>query len=1373
MIRVLYVDDEPDLLEIGKIYLEEYGDFTLFIIDSAHACLALLKEDQFDAIISDYQMPGMDGIELLKHIRSYGNDIPFIIFTGRGREEVVIEALNSGADFYLQKGGDPVAQFAELHHKILSAIANHRAEQKIREKTEEMDKFFENTLDLLCIADTNGNLRRLSRQWETTLGFSRSDMEGKPFFSFVHPDDIASTQEAVAKLSAGEPAVNFVNRYLCKDGSYRWIEWRSYPVGTLLYATALDITDRIKAEDEAKKNHEELEASYEELTATSDSLRSAMDTLAEKEKLYRTLFHEMLNGFAVHEIICDKSGKPRDYRFLEVNEAFEQMTGLSGEKIIGRTVLEVMPETEISWIHRYGHVALTGLPDHFDNYSRVLDKYYEVTAYKNAPGQFTTIIADVTQRKLDENRILESERKYRNLYLYAQVALFETSLADAKVVACNQRYCDIFGFERVEDAIGKDVLILYANPKDREEIKRILWEQGFIKDHRVLFKNQSTGKEFWGQFSARIDPTRDIAEGTVIDIDERIRAETALRESEQKFRSITENAFDMISLLDLDGFYLYCNPSYTTILGYSPDEMNGINAFTLVHPDDRQSAISLFQQGLTDKIKTAQISLRLICKDGSYKWVDHRASLITDANEIPDKILLMGHDITEHKQAEMDIKKSEQKFRSLVEYSLEGILILDFSGNILFVNNAAAHMIEVDDSSVLPGRNVMEFILPESREDVIKDFILVSQGHDAYLANYHVISTKGKKFYVECIGKVITYEGKPADLLSIRDITKQQNAQHALQESSRKYAELFEMGSEAIFLIDNETGRLIEVNAAASEMYGYSRDTLLTLKYPDLSAEKEDTNKITTETPQGTTIRVPLRHHRRNDGTVFPVEILSRFFISNERPVHIAAIRDITERKQVEESLQESHDRFEQISGHSREMVWEIDPYGLYTYVSPACSEIIGYKPEELIKKKHFYDLHPEEGRELFRASTLEAFAKKKVLRDFLNPRQTKEGKIIWMSTNGMPVFDEFNNFLGYRGSDSDITEQKEAEKKRTRFGRILETSLNEIYFFDAQTLRFVDVNHGARENIGYTIDELRNMTPLDIITEYTKESFETLLSPLRTGEKDIQVIFAAHKRKDGSLYPIEVHLQLAGNEVLPVFVAIILDITERRQIEEALRLANWKLNLLSGITRHDINNQMTVLQGYLSLLEMKQTDPALDDYIQKMDASAKRISSMIQFTKEYEEIGITQPAWQDVRTIVTNAAKEISFGKIQLKNDLPVGMEVFSEPLIFKVFYNLMDNAVRYGDTITNIRFSVESRNGDRIIVCEDDGVGVTAIEKEKIFLRGFGKNTGLGLALSQEILEITGISIEECGEPGKGARFEMTVLKGMWRLAARTMGK
>ncbi|HWQ42509.1 MAG TPA: PAS domain S-box protein, partial [Desulfosporosinus sp.] len=129
-------------------------------------------------------------------------------------------------------------------------------------------------------------------------------------------------------------------------------------------------------------------------------------------------------------------------------------------------------------------------------------------------------------------------------------------------------------------------------------------------------------------------------------------------------------------------------------------------------------------------------------------------------------------DITEHKRAGQLLIESELKFRSLVQYALEGILILDLQGNILFLNNAAAQTFEVDDSPSCIGRNVMEFVAPDSQEDVRNDFIQVSQGHDAFLAQYHIISDKGNRFSVESIGKVITYEGKPADLISIRNITR-------------------------------------------------------------------------------------------------------------------------------------------------------------------------------------------------------------------------------------------------------------------------------------------------------------------------------------------------------------------------------------------------------------------------------------------------------------------------------------------------------------------------------------------------------------------------------------------------------------------------
>ena len=127
MLRVLYVDDESALLEVGKRFLERGGEFSVTIITSATAALPLLEQEQFDAVISDYQMPKMDGISFLKAVRGLGNDIPFILFTGKGREEIVIEAINNGADFYLQKGGDPTSQFAELSHKIRHAIRRRSA----------------------------------------------------------------------------------------------------------------------------------------------------------------------------------------------------------------------------------------------------------------------------------------------------------------------------------------------------------------------------------------------------------------------------------------------------------------------------------------------------------------------------------------------------------------------------------------------------------------------------------------------------------------------------------------------------------------------------------------------------------------------------------------------------------------------------------------------------------------------------------------------------------------------------------------------------------------------------------------------------------------------------------------------------------------------------------------------------------------------------------------------------------------------------------------------------------------------------------------------------------------------------------------------
>ena len=199
----------------------------------------------------------------------------------------------------------------------------------------------------------------------------------------------------------------------------------------------------------------------------------------------------------------------------------------------------------------------------------------------------------------------------------------------------------------------------------------------------------------------------------------------------------------------------------------------------------------------------------------------------------------------------------------------------------------------------------------------------------------------------------------------------------------------------------------------------------------------------------------------------------------------------------------------------------------------------------------------------------------------------------------------------------------------------------------------------------------------------------------------------------------------------------------------------NKKLNLLSSITRHDINNQLIALTGYLELVDKESLDGSTKQKLFKAEAAAKRISTMIQFTKTYEDIGIQAPTWQNVRSLVERCVKEVHLGVIKVVNDVPNGIEIFADPLIGKVFFNLIQNAKTHGGNVTTIHLSIEEQDRSRIILCEDDGVGISAEMKDKLFTNGVGKDHGFGLFLSGEILAITGIMISEEGESGKGAKF------------------
>lgn len=273
-----------------------------------------------------------------------------------------------------------------------------------------------------------------------------------------------------------------------------------------------------------------------------------------------------------------------------------------------------------------------------------------------------------------------------------------------------------------------------------------------------------------------------------------------------------------------------------------------------------------------------------------------------------------------------------------------------------------------------------------------------------------------------------------------------------------------------------------------------------------------------------------------------------------------------------------------------------------------------------------------------------------------------------------------------------------------------------------------------------------------EIRTNYT--NLETEVKERRTAQENLLDLTRS----------LETRVAERTRELSEVNTALENDIAERRKVEAALGTANQKLNLLSQITRHDISNRVFALLVDIDLAKEHAEDVRLKDALEKLELTSLSIQDQIAFTKDYQEIGAQAPMWHKVAPMVKQAAEQLDHPGVEIDASLG-NTEIFADAMIRKVFYNLIDNALRHGDHATMIVFSARETSDGLLIICEDNGVGVPPQDKERIFAKGFGRDSGLGLFLIREILSITKISIHETGDYGKGARFEMLIPKGDYR--------
>ncbi|MBN2733263.1 MAG: PAS domain S-box protein [Methanomicrobiaceae archaeon] len=465
----------------------------------------------------------------------------------------------------------------------------------------------------------------------------------------------------------------------------------------------------------------------------------------------------------------------------------------------------------------------------------------------------------------------------------------------------------------------------------------------------------------------------------------------------------------------------------------------------------------------------------------------------------------------------------------------------------------------------------------------------------------------------------------------------------------------------------------------------------------------------------------------------------------------IESIRDITDYKMTE-------GLYQTVFENTGTAMVVVEEDASISHVNEKMKDLLGYSKKDSVDLMKWYDqVFDEDLEKMLEYHSLRRTNSDSVPKSYECRLIHKNGEVKIVTLTAAMIPGTKKSII----SIIDITDQKEKEKI-LRFTQFSVDNAPEGIIWADSNAKFFAANKSAIELYGYTKEELLNMSIPDFAPDFPYDRFLEFWNKAK--EKGNLSFETEVIRKNNRSIIIELSVAFLNFEGQDYECGFARDITDRKNAENALKTLNNKLNLLSSVTRHDISNQISVIMGYGELLEMEIDDEKAERYLKPIIEATEKIQNQISFTRAYQEIGVNSPTWQSVDSLLKNSGENISDIDIRINSDAK-NVEIYADHMLEKVFYSIFENTVRHGGHATEINISFSEKNGQGILIIEDNGKGVADNIKDKIFERGVGSNTGLGLFLAREILGITGITISETGIEGKGARFEVIVPKSGYR--------
>lgn len=782
----------------------------------------------------------------------------------------------------------------------------------------------------------------------------------------------------------------------------------------------------------------------------------------------------------------------------------------------------------------------------------------------------------------------ESENLYRTLIENSLDAIVLTQ--DFRFSYFNRVFCKMLGYTK-EELLEIDPIKIVA-PEERERVMSYHQEhmsgESFSQNYSAVFLRKDGSR-----FIAELNATSVAANGkpasliTMRDVTQREQLAKALRESEQKYKTLVEHSLDSIMIIR-DNKLFFANNSYCNMLGYTYEELQNMSAIAPIIEEDRIKAIKIAERRRALDFSTIHEDIRMKTKTGELRQCECTATVI-EYEGYPASFLTL-HDKTESNQMQQALQESEAQYRSLVEQALDGITITQ-DRKLVFVNQAFCNILEYSMEEML--NMPVEQAVSEQNKDEMNDLFRRLDAGERFTTytTWDAVAKSGKIKNVELHSSVIDYKGRPAFLVITRDMTERIKMQQALLDSENKYKMLVENSQDGIIIVKEDIIRY--ANSTICKILGYTNEEILGCSVFDFVEPSflEQGKALLKRRLDGELGSISMDFHFKDRcGQLIEAETMSSILEYNGENVAFFTIHDITERNRMQKALSKSERRFRELTEMLPQAVYELDVNNTPTFMNKTGREMFKMGDMKFEGKKAYDFFSVEDTAKMQEALKYEAEnSDYSVGSYYVNSRAMEytakrtDGTTFPVLIYGAPIF-ENGIAVGSRGIIVDITDRKAAEEamlESERKYRELADFMPQTLFELDKNLCLVYINKTGMEQFGLTAEEFGKFSPEYFVPEdlpKLKSNLEFLLD----GKSSEVICEYTAVSKTGQHIPILTYsIPIYRNEEVVGIRGIILDISERKAVERALKESEEKYRMLVD----DANDGIVLTQdGVLKL---------------------------------------------------------------------------------------------------------------------------------------------------------------------------------------------